>query len=191
MRMKLTSASSYALHAVTLMAAMKNNEAFASHNIAHARGISERFLLKVLKPLVECQILISVKGPNGGYRLAKAPTDITLLEIIEAVDRGLIRGGVPPVRLQDNQPLNNKLEAVCVECADAVRKTLQAVKLSDLVGKKDKELAAAAIEKAAAVAAARSADRAAAKAAAEKAAVETAAKTAKAEKAAKRKTAKV
>src|SRR5437773_470683 len=89
--MKLTRASSYAVHALVFMANQKHNRPQASHNIAHARKIPERFLLKVLKPLVSARVLSSIKGPNGGYRLAKAPNEINLLEVMEAVD-GPIRG---------------------------------------------------------------------------------------------------
>src|SRR5213080_2075242 len=92
--MKLTRASSYALHAVVFMATQKSDRPVASHLIAQARGIPERFLLKVLKPLVSARVLYSVKGPNGGYRLAKPATDISVLEILEAVD-GPIRGYAP------------------------------------------------------------------------------------------------
>src|SRR2546423_4471301 len=110
--MKLTRASSYALHAVAYMAAQKQQDKpVASHHIARARGIPERFLLKVLKPLVSARVLSSVKGPNGGYRLAKPPTQITLLEILEAVD-GPIRGVVPAVE-KDTNKLDPKLEVVC------------------------------------------------------------------------------
>ncbi len=92
--MKLTRASSYALHAMTYMASQKQNQPIASHLIAQARGIPERFLLKVLKPLVSCRVLYSIKGPNGGYRLARSASDITLLDVVEAVD-GPIRGLAP------------------------------------------------------------------------------------------------
>ena len=90
--MKLTRASSYALHAVAFMAQQKQHDKpMASHNIAAARTIPERFLLKVLKPLVSARVLLSIKGPNGGYRLAKPADKISMLEILEAVD-GPIRG---------------------------------------------------------------------------------------------------
>ena len=89
--MKLTRASSYAIHALAFMGAQKTNRPVASHHIAKARGIPERFLLKVLKPLVSARVLQSIKGPNGGYRLAKSPNEITLLEVLEAVN-GPIRG---------------------------------------------------------------------------------------------------
>ena len=99
-----------------------------------ARGIPERFLLKVLKPLADRGILRSMKGPNGGYRLARPASEINMLEILEAVD-GPIRGLAPPT--QDGSPLNGKLEVICKQAAEATRKHLEKVKMSELaVGKK-------------------------------------------------------
>ena len=133
--MKLRRASSYALHAVTFMAAQKNDRPVASHHIAHARGIPERFLLKVLKPLVSARVLLSIKGPNGGYRLAKSAGDITMLEVLEAVD-GPIRGMAPQNHGESNGPLHSKLENICKQTAEQTRKQLDKVKVSDLVGKR-------------------------------------------------------
>jgi Rrf2 family protein len=129
--MKLTRASSYALHAVAFMSVQKHDRPIASHNIAQARGIPERFLLKVLKPLVSARVLLSIKGPNGGYRLAKKPDDISMLEILEAVD-GPIRGQAP-FSEESNGPLNHKLENICKQSADGVRKQLEKVRMSDLI----------------------------------------------------------
>src|SRR5437879_5782042 len=92
--MKLTRASSYALHAVMFMAAQEHQRPTASHHIAKAKNIPERFLLKVLRPLVSARVLVSLPGPNGGYHLARPPAKISVLEIVEAVD-GPIRGQVP------------------------------------------------------------------------------------------------
>src|SRR5438552_7750030 len=114
--MKLTRASSYALHAVAYMAAQKNNKPVASHHIAKARGIPERFLLKVLKPLVSARVLHSVKGPNGGYRLARPATDISMLEIVEAVD-GPIRGQAPFSQGEGESSLDRRLETICNQTA--------------------------------------------------------------------------
>ena len=106
--MKLTRASSYALHAMTYMASQKQNLPIASHLIAQARGIPERFLLKVLKPLVSSRVLHSIKGPNGGYRLARLPSDISLLDVVEAVD-GPIRGLAPLSQNSSESNLDRKL----------------------------------------------------------------------------------
>jgi Rrf2 family protein len=132
--MKLTRASSYALHAVAYMGAQKHTRPVASHLIAKARGIPERFLLKVLKPLVSARILHSIKGPNGGYRLARAAGDISLLEVVEAVD-GPIRGHAPLSQIEGNGQLDRKLENICNQSAGQIRKQLQKIRLSDLVGR--------------------------------------------------------
>lgn len=148
--MKLTRASSYALHAVVHMAQQKvQNIPVASHTIAAERGIPERFLLKVLKPLVSHRILLSVKGPNGGYRLARSPSDITMLEIVEAVD-GDVRGYAPERPTDKDKDhttseirkfnqiwntLQPRLEQVCGQTAEQTRKSLEKVRVSDLVNR--------------------------------------------------------
>ena len=132
--MKLTLASRYALHALVHMASQKKNDPIASQVIAQARGIDPRFLLKVLKPLVSAQILISAKGPNGGYRLARPPGEVTMLEVIEAVD-GPIRGNAPPGKEEKDSALRQKLDDICNQTADLIRKHLGKVKISDLAAK--------------------------------------------------------
>src|SRR5436305_10561668 len=130
--MKLTRSSSYALHAVAFLTARKDHaRPVASHHIAAAPGIPERFLLKVLKPLVSAGILLSLKGPNGGYRLARPADQISMLDILEAVD-GPIRGQAPLLE-EDNGPLNHKLEAVCNQIAEQVREHFAKVHVSELV----------------------------------------------------------
>jgi Rrf2 family protein len=128
--MKLTRASSYALHALAHMAASGEDRPVASHHIARARGIPELFLLKILKPLVSARILSSVKGPNGGYRLARPAAKISVLDIVEAVD-GPIRGTAPLADGSKNG-LDAKLEAICSQAAEQVRRQLSKVHLSEL-----------------------------------------------------------
>ena len=132
--MRFTRASLYALHAVAYMAGQQRDEPTPSHIIADKRNISERFLLKVLKPLVAAQVLISAKGPHGGYRLAKPANQITLLEIMEAVD-GPIRGQSPIGNGHNNHPLNKRLEQVCQDSAEFLRKQLKRVRISDILGR--------------------------------------------------------
>jgi Rrf2 family protein len=106
----------------------------ASHHIAKAQGIPERFLLKVLKPLVSARVLHSIKGPNGGYRLARSPSDISMLEIVEAVD-GPIRGLAPLAQVDGNGALDRRLETICNQTADQLRKQLQKVRITELASK--------------------------------------------------------
>jgi len=131
--MKLTRASSYALHAMAFLSAQKQNNPVASHLVAQARGIPERFLLKVLKPLVSARILLSVKGPNGGYRLAKPASEITMLDVVEAVD-GPIRGTAPLNQGEGGGNLDRKLESICNQAADQVRAHMEKIRISELTG---------------------------------------------------------
>src|SRR5436190_23579648 len=125
--MKLTHASSYALHAVVFLASQKQNRPVASHAIAQARGIPERFLLKVLKPLVSARVLASIKGPNGGYRLARSADEVTMLEIVEAVD-GPLNGRGQPSR----DSLERRLETICGDVNERLRKHLEKVRIGEL-----------------------------------------------------------
>ena len=132
--LKLTRAANYALHALVYMAGQKKKQPVPSHHIAADRGIPERFLLKVLKPLVSTRVLLSIKGPHGGYLLAKPPGDISLLEVLEAVD-GPIRGQESYARDETDPALNRRLEDICNRTADQIRRQLQKVRLTDLAGK--------------------------------------------------------
>jgi Rrf2 family protein len=134
--MKLTSASTYALHALAHMANEGEDRLVSSHAIAVAAGLPERYLLKVLRPLVSARILHSLKGPNGGYRLARPASQITLLNVIEAVD-GPIRGMAPDVEAtgKGSNRVTEQLVAVCDRTAELVRQRFRLVSVQDLIGK--------------------------------------------------------
>jgi Rrf2 family protein len=107
----------------------------ASHVVAAAEGIPERFLLKVLRPLVSARILHSLKGPNGGYRLARSADRISLLDVIEAVDSPL-RGVVPELDGQGKDKLDKQLREACNRTAELVRQRLRKVTVQDLAARK-------------------------------------------------------
>jgi Rrf2 family protein len=127
----LTRASSYALHALAYMAGDPAEKPVPSHVVAADRGIPERFLLKVLRPLVSARVLTSVKGPNGGYRLLKPAKQITLLEVVEAVD-GPVRGDAPAVGAGAAAGLDRKLQGACDQAAVLTRERLGKVTLAEL-----------------------------------------------------------
>jgi Rrf2 family protein len=130
--MKLSAASRYALRALAHLAMLGGAAPVAAPDIARACRAPERYLLMAFHALVLAGLLHSVKGPNGGYRLARPAKSISLLEILEAVD-GPIRGEVPEVPTADTR-LNHRLAEVCDAAADMTRKELGKVRLSDLAG---------------------------------------------------------
>ncbi len=57
-----------------------------SRDIAHHIDVPEHFLAKILQDLARHRLLDSFKGRGGGFRLARHPDQIALMDIIEAVD---------------------------------------------------------------------------------------------------------
>lgn len=74
----------YAIRIVDCLAL--NDGIVGANEISRLTGVSRRFALKILGNLVSNGFLISQKGANGGYKLAKLPEEISLLDIIESVN---------------------------------------------------------------------------------------------------------
>lgn len=55
-------------------------------DIAAAEGIPQPFLSKLMHNLRNCGLVLSTRGPGGGYTLARAPQDIVLTDVVEAFD---------------------------------------------------------------------------------------------------------
>ena len=84
--MKISDGVEWSIHCVMLLGALPPSATLSGKALAEFHGIPESYLLKHLKMLVSNEILESVPGPRGGYRLARPPRDITLLDIVQAVD---------------------------------------------------------------------------------------------------------
>jgi Rrf2 family protein len=130
--MKMTRASVYTLKALAYLAKQKPGQPVPSHVMAAAaRGIPELFLLKCLLKATLAGLLRSVKGPNGGYALARPAREISVLQIIEGVD-GPLRGEAPPVGRGAAAALDARLQVVCDAATVLVRERLAKVTLADL-----------------------------------------------------------
>lgn len=82
--MLITRETDYAVRTVLYLA--RNRDRIANvTEVAHAMQIPKSFLAKVLQRLVRHHILTSMRGVGGGFRLAKKPSEISLLAIMEAV----------------------------------------------------------------------------------------------------------
>jgi Rrf2 family protein len=76
----------YGLRAMVCLAAQTPGTVVPFREIARRMDVPEDFLAKILKTLVGRGLVASVRGAHGGYRLTKAPKDITFLDVIEAVE---------------------------------------------------------------------------------------------------------
>src|SRR4051812_27129170 len=94
--MRVTRATQYAVHALVFMAARKDAGLVTSGVIAREVDLPEEFLLRVLTQLMWAGILRSVKGPHGGFHLTRSPAEVSLLEVIEAVEGSLEEKAIVP-----------------------------------------------------------------------------------------------
>ncbi len=82
---KLSEASSLAIHAMVFLAA-KPEEKLSTSYIASEIKVSEAHLSKVLQRLNKVGLVVSSRGPSGGFELAKPCSEIALLDILESID---------------------------------------------------------------------------------------------------------
>jgi Rrf2 family iron-sulfur cluster assembly transcriptional regulator len=76
----------YTLRALTFVVADKEKERFQAKDICERAEIPESFTRKVLQALVQGGFLHAHRGPGGGYSLTRDPSEITVLEVIQAVE---------------------------------------------------------------------------------------------------------
>lgn len=81
---QLSEAASLAIHAMVMIA--QSNKHINVNVISTEMGASRNHLAKVLQQLVKHNFLRSVRGPSGGFILNRKPSEITLLDIYEAIE---------------------------------------------------------------------------------------------------------
>jgi Rrf2 family protein len=134
--LKFSRASGYALQALVFLARQKDEkQLFDALHIAEPQGMPPLFLRKVLEMLASADYLQSRRGPGGGYRLARAAKNISVLEVVETVD-GPLHRPVPTLEENGNRPLDRRLEGITSEAADIVCEHLGAISIADLVAKR-------------------------------------------------------
>ena len=82
--MHVTLESDYALRIVYFL--LRYNKRADAALISRETGVTLRFALKILRKLVAAGIVKSYKGAKGGYTIARPPREITLRQVIEAVE---------------------------------------------------------------------------------------------------------
>jgi Rrf2 family protein len=84
--MLLSRACEYGIQAVLYLAKHREAPYVSIKEIAEYNNISLHFLGKILQTLTQKGLLISYKGPRGGVQLARSPEEITVLQVVEAID---------------------------------------------------------------------------------------------------------
>jgi Rrf2 family protein len=134
--MKISRTSEYALKALMELAIDhdKGNGVALISDVAKRGGIPQKYLEQILLSLRNAGILVSKRGVGGGYSLNKPPEDISLGEIIRAVEGSLSPVNCVSIGSHVNCPDESScgLYSVMLEVRDAVSSVLDNVSLKDL-----------------------------------------------------------
>lgn len=84
--MKLSDGVEQAIHSVAMLSGLSPDGVLSAAALAEFHGVSTSYLLKHLQALSGAGILQTVPGPRGGYRLARGADEITLLDVVLAVE---------------------------------------------------------------------------------------------------------
>ena len=131
--MRISAKTDYAVRAAAELAGAEPDRPVKAERVAEAQGIPLNFLENILGQLRQAQIVQSRRGPEGGYLLARPPGEISIADIIRAID-GPLAGvsGERPQNLEYAGPAE-PLRDVWVAVRASLCGVLEHVTLADLV----------------------------------------------------------
>jgi len=121
--MKLTAKGRYAIKAMINIALNTSKEPKTLLEISKHQGISLSYLEQLFALLRKSNLVAGVRGPGGGYRLSTDPKNITIAQIINAINSDK----------EHNLSSENKDEVIWEKFSDRLCKYLETVTLSSLI----------------------------------------------------------
>ncbi len=148
--MKLSDGVEQSIHSALMLAGLGPDGVLSAADVAAYHGVSPSYLLKHLQGLAGANILQSVPGPKGGYRLARPLDKISLLDIVIAIEGATPAFRCTEIRRRGPSPLAEKffgapcaVNAAMLRAEQAYRAELRKTTLADLVTDPATELGAA------------------------------------------------
>lgn len=131
--MQITRQADYAVRAVLFLARLGPNQRAATSQVAREQRIPPSFLAKIISQLSISGLLHTSRGARGGVSLARPPEEISLLDVVEAID-GPIQlnecvGEIGNCAFEEDCPLN----PIWAETQDTLIKRLKETRFDQLV----------------------------------------------------------
>ncbi|MBU4332113.1 Rrf2 family transcriptional regulator [Patescibacteria group bacterium] len=132
--MKFSTRSSYGLRAVIDLAKNYGQGALSLHEISKKEKISQSYLERLMASLKMAKIIKSTRGVKGGYELTRAPSKVSVAEVVTALE-----GSLAPFTCVDGdvklicKDECCKVRKVWIELKRSMEKTLEGMMLSDLL----------------------------------------------------------
>lgn len=138
--MKLSEGVEWGLHCGVLLGFAQPAGSLPTGRLAEYHGVPAAYLAKHLQAMSRAGLLESVQGPRGGYRLARPAADISVLDVVEAIDGvepafrcAEIRRRGPTARPAREYRVPCAIHAVMDRADEAWREALRGVTLADLM----------------------------------------------------------
>lgn len=134
--MRISSKGRYGLAASVVMAQNYASGAYLTViSLSEKLGISKIYLEQVFSLLKKAQLVHSMKGAQGGYRLARPPQEISVLEVLTSLEQSLFEKTEKSVDQKASEIENAMQNAVFSEIDRAVSRTLSGISLYSLMTK--------------------------------------------------------
>lgn len=135
--MRISSKGEYGLRALFDLAQHYGEGPIQSRDIHERQGIDENYLNQILILLRKAGLIESLRGPQGGHRLARPPAEITVLEALVALEGPLLPADSVGDSLAPAVPLDRELiREVWCELRDQIHAYLGNLTLEDLYQRK-------------------------------------------------------
>lgn len=129
--LRLSRKTLFAIEAVLDIAYHAGSEPVQSRDITRRQGIPRRYLEQALQNLVRHGVLVGVRGPRGGYRLARERRRITVGDIVRVIRK--VETAEDPLQDQTGSPLGHKVvRPLWMELQVEVMDRLDEVTMDDL-----------------------------------------------------------
>ncbi|MCL2052617.1 MAG: Rrf2 family transcriptional regulator [Lachnospiraceae bacterium] len=137
--MRISAKSRYGIAALVSMAReAKSDEAITIISLSEKLKISKIYLEQVFSLLKRGGIVISIKGSQGGYRLAKQAKDITVFEILSAIETSLFEKTEETVS-DNNENIEKAMREIVFDVLDkSLNDVLKHISLDDIANRADK-----------------------------------------------------
>jgi Rrf2 family cysteine metabolism transcriptional repressor len=122
----ITSKSPYALLALAELGRSGGSEPVPIGELARRREVPVQFLEQLFAVLRRAGVISSQRGVKGGYRFAREPASVTVLEVVELLDG----------------PLGRDARGVFADAAEAARKVLASTTIADVIDRETREAGA-------------------------------------------------
>lgn len=133
--MRVTTKSDYALRALIEIANAVDEGPLSADEIGKRQDIPKGFLQSILADLRRGEILASVRGKSGGWKFVRPPQEVTVADVIRAVDGPLVSiYGQRPESVEYDEAAES-LQQVWIAARFALRDVLEQVSIADLAAK--------------------------------------------------------